>query len=111
MSESQGEGIPSKLTTSYETDTILIPEPLTGAETADIVSEIYSAAGPRLGSRFVESNIVLTLAGARGQTEFYLPEPTTEDRKSIEALNDILEKKGLKMSGFNRPNRSVKKFY
>ncbi len=102
MSESHGEGIPSKITSSYDADATLIPEPLTGAETANIVSELYSAAGPRLGSRLVESNIVLTLAGARGQTEFFLSEPTAEDRKSIEALNDILEKKGIKMKSMSK---------
>lgn len=100
MSESQGEEIPSKVTSSYDTDTSLIPEPLTGAETANIVSELYSAAGPRLGSILVESYIVLTLAGARGQTEFFLSEPTIEDRKAIEALNDILLRKGLKMTDY-----------
>lgn len=74
-----------------------IPEMLSGQETAAIVEELYDIAGPRIGSQFVESNIVLTLAGARGQTEFFIKNPQTGDRAIINKINEELLKKGMKI--------------
>lgn len=55
-----------------ETDSILFsPEILSSSDLAKLITEIYTVAGARIGSYFVEANIVLTLAGARGQTEFF----------------------------------------
>jgi hypothetical protein len=77
-----------------------IPEPLSGDETANIVSEAYEIAGPRIGSSFVEANVVLTLAGARGQTEFFIDNPTDEDVRIIEELNKAIEEKGISMQAY-----------
>jgi hypothetical protein len=43
------------------------------------VRKFYEKLGPRLGSYLVHPNVVLTLAGARGQTEFFIDNPTSED--------------------------------
>jgi uncharacterized protein len=74
------------------------PEPLSGLETSLIVKEIYDRLGPRLGTYFVEANIVLTLAGARGFTEFYIDYPRAEDDNALQALNNTLEPHGLRVS-------------
>lgn len=74
------------------------PEPLSGYETSLIVKEIYDRLSPRLGSYFVDANIVLTLAGARGFTEFYIDYPCQDDDKSLQDLNTILEPRGLRIS-------------
>jgi len=36
----------------------------------ELYGELYNLLGPRLGAYLVEANIVLTLAGVRGYTEF-----------------------------------------
>jgi len=74
------------------------PEPLSGLETSKIVKEIYDSLGPRLGSYFVESNVVLTIAGARGHTEFYIDYPRPDDDEKLRSLNGMLEPRGLKIS-------------
>lgn len=74
---------------------IPIPEPLSGAETAELVSQMYEIVGPRVGPLLVEANIVLTLAGARGQTEFFISNPQKEDWTKIDEINKWLATKGI----------------
>ncbi|MDQ7825156.1 MAG: DNA-binding protein [Candidatus Eremiobacteraeota bacterium] len=73
------------------------PAPLSGRETSKIVAEIYNRLGPRLGSYFVEANIVLTLAGARGFTEFFVAYPRPGDDKVLQSLNTMLAPRGLRI--------------
>lgn len=74
---------------------IPIPEAMSGAEVADLVAQLYPVAGSRLGAHLVESNIVLTLAGVRGQTEFFITNPTTDDKLKMEELNKVLLSRGI----------------
>lgn len=74
-----------------------ILEPLSGAETAELVAQIYQLAGPRIGPLLVEANIVLTLAGARGQTEFFIANPQPNDWEKVAAVKKILESRGIKI--------------
>ncbi len=50
--------------------------------------EFYEKPGPRLGSYLVQPNVVLTLAGARGQTEFFIDNPTSEDVEQLKKLRE-----------------------
>lgn len=76
---------------------LFVPEPLSGIETAEIVSQAYEHVDPRIGSILVESNVVLTLAGARGFTEFYISDPIPEDFPQINSINKVLARKGMRM--------------
>ena len=85
-----------------------IPEPLSGEETAAVIADLYDLAGPRLGAAFVEANIVLTIAGARGQTDFLIHDPREEDRETIKKMDEALKSRGMSMRTvggvINRPN-------
>lgn len=72
-----------------ETDPI--PQPLTGTQTAEIISKLYKHLGPELGQSFVESNVVLTIAGARGYTEMYVDYPEAGDSEKFIELNEVLK--------------------
>lgn len=74
-----------------------IPEPLSGVETSEIISQIYGTAGARISPLLVESNIVLTFAGARGHTEFFIRNTIEEDWQRIDEVNKLLEEKGIRM--------------
>ena len=74
-----------------------VPEPLSGSETAEIISSLYDSAGPRVGAHLVEANSVLTFAGVRGQTEFFIKNPTSEDRESIVKANETVATKGIRI--------------
>ncbi|HUD45026.1 MAG TPA: hypothetical protein VMR41_05765 [Patescibacteria group bacterium] len=73
-----------------------LPKLLNGIEVANVIEEIYNIAG-NLGPRLVEANIVLTLANARGQTEFFIENPKDIDRGNIEKVNNNLSKEGILM--------------
>jgi hypothetical protein len=47
--------------------------PLTGEETAAVYEAFYSIAGSKLGPLLIDTNVVLTMAGARGSTNLYTP--------------------------------------
>lgn len=72
-----------------------IPKPLTGTEIAAAFAKAYELVGPRIGSRLVEANIVLTLAGARGHTELFLESPKDDDIQQIKKLNSLFIKDGI----------------
>lgn len=83
-----------------------IPEPLSGEETAEIVSQIYETVSPKVISRFVEANIVLTLEGARGQTEFFIDYPTEEDKHQLNQISTLLESRGIRTKHSNKTFKS-----
>lgn len=76
---------------------LLIPEPLNSDEIAALISEMYSIAGSRIGAILVEANNVLTFAGARGQTEFFINNLTQEDIAMIERLAVAVKQKGVSL--------------
>lgn len=81
----------------------LIPEPLGTSETSKLIDELYEKLGPRLGAQLVEANVVLTMAGARGQTEFFIPNPLPQDIEKIEAAAAYLQDKGICLT----PNHKI----
>jgi hypothetical protein len=74
-----------------------LPEILIADETATVISNLYQVAGLKIGSLLVDSNIVLTVAGARGQTEFFINQPNVDDLETIEKLNEQLLPLGMKI--------------
>jgi hypothetical protein len=85
-----------------------IPAPLSGVETARIVSKIYDKIGPRFGCVFVDANVVLTLSGAKGNTNFFLAYPQSGYDRTLLSLNEILEPMGIKIGSFiPQPNSNI----
>lgn len=84
-----------------------IPEVLSGSEVADIAKECYAKAPNLLGPKLVESNIVLTLAGLKGATEFFIPLRQDMDEqtidKEISILNSLLEERGINFDKAGKP--------
>ena len=75
---------PDPVRNEPEVDTIRSPE-----DTARIYDEILKVGGMRLMANFVEANAVLSIAGARPQTELYIDKPTEEDHVRIALLANI----------------------
>lgn len=86
---------PISYSTQEFSQTPRIPEPLNSVELVALVSEMYSIAGPRIGAILVEANNVLTIAGARGQTDFFIDNPTSEDTDVIERISAAMSSKGV----------------
>lgn len=61
------------------------------------IEALYKIANPKIGATLVEANIVLTLADARGQTEFFIDDPKEDDLENIKKLDAILKPLGLKI--------------
>lgn len=70
-------------------------EVLSGERVAGFVERVFSALSPELREHLVDSNVVLTLAGLKPQTEFFVTLENEECRKKIEdeveGLNASLE--------------------
>lgn len=65
-------------------------------ETAvDAISNVDQKAGSDLIPYLVEPNVVLTLAGERGQTEFFIDSTDPKYEKAITAANEVLAEKGI----------------
>ena len=79
-----------------------IPEPLSALQTAEIISRLYKKLGPERGARLVESNVVLTIAGARGCTGFHINDPKPDEEEIWQSSNDELKGTFIKI----RPIRS-----
>ncbi len=74
----------SKEDRSYEKRDILTPEPLTGRKVAELVEELFEKYSPELRSHLVDSNVVLTLAGLKPQTEFFVDVNDEKGDKELE---------------------------
>jgi hypothetical protein len=86
----------------------VIPDLLSGAETSRIIASLYDRIGPHCGSLFVEPNVVLTIAGARGHTEFFVEDPQPGDEDDLKGLNEILEPLGMEIpSACELPNSKM----
>ena len=72
-----------------------------GSTAAQIVERFKHIAGPRLTHLLVNPNVVLTLAGARGQTEAFLDSPTRAELRAIDRLGAELIKYGINFHGIS----------
>ena len=78
---------------------ILFAKPLmNGEETSEFVSSLYNELGPRIGSHLVESNVVITLAGVRGETEFSMHNVSSSEKAKIEKINKKTNPLGIYFS-------------
>jgi hypothetical protein len=66
-----------------------IPEVLTGERVVEIVKEIFDKLPIILACKLVDSNVVLTLAGLKAESEFFVDLNT--DLKAINKLNKLTE--------------------
>jgi len=73
-------------------------EPRSGAEVAELVSKIYELAGPELGCRFVEPNVVLTLAGMKGRTDIHWIPESLQLHQGFRRLEKALQADGIFMN-------------
>lgn len=65
-------------------------EQLKGEQVAGFVEEVLENYPFEITQHLIDSNVVLTLAGMKGQTEFYLDEPDPEqERVLIERIGDL----------------------
>lgn len=93
--------------TKLENEQIVAPEPLSGMETSKIVEELYSQLPVHVAAHLVDPNVVLTIAAARGQTEFFIRNPSADDAESIHVSNRILDKFGLRFRQVGRIDRDA----
>jgi len=95
-------------TTKVEVESLTaIQEPLKGEKTVEIIAQIYEFLGPRLGCEFVESNVILTIAGARGAAGLRYYYPESDDYNKLQALNEIVKQWNIriKTSGDDEKNK------
>lgn len=63
-----------------------------------LYEKIYPLFGSKLAAHLVEANIVLTLAGARGYTEFFAKLPERQARKEVAKINRFLPELDIRLS-------------
>lgn len=71
---------------------------LDAAATVERLDALYRASESRLGCSWVEANVILTVAGARGTTELVISHPQEGDQEAAEALAPLLASLGLRWS-------------
>lgn len=79
-----------------------LPEILTGQETADLAENLYSRVSPEFAKNLVHSNVALTLAGLKPQTEFFI------DVNSEFGMNEVVKDIESANSYFNEVGAPVK---
>lgn len=62
------------------------------------ISEIYEFLGPEIGSRFINPNAVLAIAGLKGLADVHWTMLNKERAEKIEKLNEQIKLRGLKIS-------------
>lgn len=62
------------------------------------ISEIYEFLGPKIGSRFVNTNVVLAIAGLKGLADVPWVMLNKKGVERIEKLNEKIKARGLKIS-------------
>lgn len=82
---------------SIEEDGKLGHDPLMGAEVAELVESIFDELPIEIAQNLVDSNVVLTMAGLKPQTEFFVVVEDDESLENvkigIERLNELLKVK------------------
>jgi len=61
------------------------PEALSGREVADEVEQLFAQASDKLKPSLVQSNVVLTLAGMKPMTEFFVTAQTDQEAAELQA--------------------------
>ncbi len=88
---------------SREVEQNLVPEPRTAAQVVDLIKAKFEQVSPNLRHALVESNVVLTLAGMKGMTEFFIhikDEGTLQQlTRDLEILNQIDEQIHFRLAG------------
>ena len=82
--------------------TPILPSPQGDPQaTIELASQLYQLAGPRLGCRFFESTYLLCLGDLRPYAAYngYLPDPTPEDSRTLDRLNEYLVPRGFSLHG------------
>ena len=78
-----------------------IPETLTGQETADLAEQLYSKCSPEFAKSLVHSNVALTMAGLKPQTEFFVDienqDQVKEIQEDVKKINAYLANEKLKI--------------
>lgn len=70
-------------------------EPLAGEETAEVISKLYEAVGPKVGCRMVEANVVLAIAGLKSLADISWLQLTESEQKRLKDNNKNTEPYGL----------------
>ena len=90
----------------------IAPGVKSGRETAKLTQKMFEKAPPRIGAHFVESNVILTMAGLKPNTMFYVPVLDSEDwrdlRRDVQRLNRTLADDGIQIRTKARPRHSPK---
>lgn len=72
-----------------------IPQPMSGLETANLVGQLFDKLPKEVRKNLVDSNVVLTMAGLKPQTEFFIDVPNDQSlgnvKRGIEMLNEFLK--------------------
>ncbi|MBI2121806.1 MAG: hypothetical protein HYT98_01655 [Candidatus Sungbacteria bacterium] len=65
---------------------------------AERAEEWYTQIDPKIGTYLVDANVVLTVAGARGQTELFIDNAEEKDLETIKKLNALSEPQGVRFN-------------
>jgi hypothetical protein len=79
------------------------------ARAASRIGSWYPSLEPRLGIYLTDPNVVITLADARGQTEFYIQESDSTDANAFEELNKLSLDQGIRFSTERYTSKSTNK--
>lgn len=79
-----------KFSGEHESERLDSPEKL-----ADFYESVRKKVGVKMAARLVEANNVLTIAGIRPQTEFYISRPTEKDYAELKELSDLCKVYGI----------------
>lgn len=82
-------------------------EPLSGVETAEKISAIYELLGSKLGSRLVEPNVVLAIAGMKGLADIPWVELEREDFERLEQAEKKLADLGISVSFYSEKSKEA----
>ncbi len=77
--------------------------PFTGTETAGHYEVVYPFAGPKLGPLLLDSNVVLTIAGARGSTNLYTHYTDHVVWQQALLLDQYLRAQGIALTPYKIP--------
>ena len=72
-------------------------EILSGLEVAEKAQEIYDILGPEIGCRFVEANVILTIAGMKGMADIHEVKLDESKIQKIDQLNSVIKKSGTRL--------------
>lgn len=70
-------------------------EPLSGKETAEIISNLYNAAGPKIGCRLVEANVVLAIAGLKSLADISWLQLNESEQEQLKNTNEVARIYGI----------------